>query len=87
VFEHGIANNNISENVAVLDNIDLVECKMVINDEYFVVNLLLTVGGVYEDLMALLTTNFSLFFHFHVRTSIVELPFALQIKFKDASYE
>lgn len=85
MFEYGIADNHISENVAVLDNVDLVECEMVVNYEYFVVNLLLTVGGVYKDLMALLTTNFSLFFHFYVRTTTIELSLALQIKFENAS--
>ena len=48
--------------------------------------LFLAVGRVNEDLVAILTADFCLFFHFHVGTTTVKLLLTFKIQFEDAGY-
>ena len=36
MFEDGVRHDDVGENVAIFNQVDLVQCKMVINDEYFI---------------------------------------------------
>ena len=56
MFEYGIAYYHIGEDVTVLDYVYLVQGKMVVNDDYFVINSLLAVSGVHENFVT--TFNF-----------------------------
>ena len=46
VLQHSITYYHVAKNVAILDNVDLLKCKVVIDQEYFVVDSLLHVGRV-----------------------------------------
>jgi len=84
VLEDSVTDDHISENVTVLNNINLVKGEVVIDNQNLIVDLLLLVGRVDEDLVAILIDGLDFFFlHLHVRTSTVKLLLAFKSQFED----